>query len=164
MPATMKFHAGSPRGGIENGNKLGERPVVRQSKIYRTNESGNAMKGIFGQDHLAWDTNQAEGVFQGQRVFGAEVDANAGRAEEAEYPNPGSNASCDGCGEIITRFYHCVDCREETGLFDLCVECCGALYLKQGTPRAMSKCRPEAHPTHDFGSHRMIHVAAPGEH
>ena len=31
------------------------RPVVRQSKNYRVNESGNAMKGLLGNDGLAWD-------------------------------------------------------------------------------------------------------------
>ena len=139
MPATMKFH-NSPRGpsprpplqGIETGNKLGERPVVRQSKIYRTNESGNAMKSIFGQDHLAWDTEQQQGVFDGQAIydFGAadnqQQQTGATASSEVEYPLPGSVASCDACGEVVSRFYHCSDCREETGLFDLCTACCAA--------------------------------------
>jgi hypothetical protein len=174
MPATMKFHgAASPRGpsprGIENGNKLGERPVVRQSKIYRTNESGNAMKSIFGQDHLAWDTDKQQGVFEGQAVFGGdalmpEQDLQTGSftGEEVEYPNPGCSASCDSCGEVVTRFYHCIDCREETGLFDLCTPCCAAIYLKQGTPQMMASARPPPHATHEYASHRMVHITAPG--
>ena len=32
----------APGASTENGNNLGQRPVVRQSKIYRQNESGNA--------------------------------------------------------------------------------------------------------------------------
>ena len=158
----------SPAGGIENVNKLAARPVVRQSKIYRNNESGNAMKGIFGQDHLAWDTNNQQGVFEGQGVF----DASAGTytsesmlqtgADEIEYPLPGSTASCDSCGSVVDRYYHCADCLEETGLFDLCTECCAAIYLKQSTPRAMANARPPNHATHNYSSHRMIHIAIPG--
>lgn len=154
-------------GGIEAGNALGARPVVRQSKIYRTNESGNAMKGIFGQDHLAWDVDQQQGVFQGQGVFDAAEVPRAVTmqppASAVEYPNPGSEGACDACGEVVTRFYHCTDCPERTGLFDLCTECCAAIYLKKGTPSAMAKSGgPPAHPTHNYQTHRMIHVAPPG--
>ena len=55
---------------------------------------------------------------------------------------------------------HCQDCLEETGLFDLCTECCAAIYLKQGTPRALAM-QPPSHPTHAHASHRMAHVAPP---
>eukprot|EP00325_Prymnesiales_sp_UTEX-LB-985_P004659 CAMPEP_0174703426 /NCGR_PEP_ID=MMETSP1094-20130205/7381_1 /TAXON_ID=156173 /ORGANISM="Chrysochromulina brevifilum, Strain UTEX LB 985" /LENGTH=167 /DNA_ID=CAMNT_0015901349 /DNA_START=72 /DNA_END=572 /DNA_ORIENTATION=- len=167
MPAVMKMHSpafASPRPG-----EPGARPVVRQSKIYRANESGNAMKGIFGQDHLAWDVDQQQGVFQGQGVFdsAAEVpravimQTPASQMATVEYPNPGSEGCCDACGEVVLRFYHCTDCPERTGLFDLCTECCAAIYLKKGTPGAMGRA-PPAHPTHNYQSHRMIHVAAPG--
>ena len=55
-----------PQSSIENGNVLGSRPVVRQSQIYRTNESGNAMKDLLGVGHLSWSTTKQEGVFAGQ--------------------------------------------------------------------------------------------------
>ena len=62
---------------------------------------------------------------------------------EVEYPLPGSVASCDGCGEVVQRYYHCSDCAEATGLFDLCVRCCGAFYLKSGPALKID------HPTHE---------------
>ena len=45
MPVTMAVRSGfaSPRGSIERGNRLGGRPVVRQSKIYRELESGSEL-------------------------------------------------------------------------------------------------------------------------
>ena len=233
--------------GFEVGNRLGNRPVVRQSQIYRTNESGNAMKDLLGHGDLRWDTHQQQGVFAGQAVydaasgtysgqqqqqpppqqqqhfqqpqysqqqqhhqfggggsgnnaapamsdhrvrfslppadksqptcfggpssavvFGGETADGGGGAPhssagaaflsvppssfEPEYPRPGSSASCDGCGAVVTRYYHCVDCREETGLFDLCVRCCGAVYLAQGGGMRID------HPTHDYARHKMEHV------
>ena len=74
---------------------------------------------------------------------------------EVEYPLPGSVASCDGCGEVVQRYYHCSDCAEATGLFDLCVRCCGAFYLKSGPALKID------HPTHDYETHRMVHVCPP---
>ena len=88
---------------------------------------------------------------------------NMERCEEVEYPNPGCVASCDACGEVVNRFYHCADCPETTGLFDLCSECCAAVYLKQGTPHAMARAKQlPAHPTHSFASHRMVQIVPPG--
>ena len=149
MSFSPAFKGASPRvnnhaTGIENGNKLGNRPVVRQSKLYRERESGNAMKSLFGQDHLSWKTNEQQGVFQGQGVYdaktedqtqqsppratGADPSSMAGadqQCEEIEYPLPGSVASCDACGNVVQRYYHCQDCLEHVGgLFDLCTECC----------------------------------------
>ena len=123
--------------------------------------SGNAMKGIFGQDHLAWE----DGSSQAQNVFGAaaEVPRAVSMQTTAEYPLPGSEGCCDACGEVVTRYYHCSDCPERTGLFDLCTECCAAIYLKKGTPSAMAKSGgPPVHPTHNYQTHRMIHVAPLG--
>ena len=240
MPVTMAVRSGfaSPRGSIERGNRLGSRPVVRQSKIYRELESGNQMKGLLGRDNLAWDPSQQEGVFQGQTVYdmssqgfvgqptqhngrspmpqqhwqgtptsppmprqqqqqhtqqkparramfapGTEgpvrgggwtavsgpsaalpFAASAAYAEpaEAEYPLPGSSASCDLCGEVVWRFYHCSDCREETGLFDLCTVCCAAVYLQQGPPQLLAKVRSLSHPTHVYATHSMVHVTPTG--
>ena len=86
------------------------------------------------------------------------LDLRGGAVEpEAEYPLPGSTASCDACGEVVNRYYHCQDCQEATGLFDLCVRCCGAIYLKShgGPPLKID------HPTHDYDTHRMAHVCPP---
>ena len=81
-PVTPPAAAGSTRrqlqgmshvgNSIENGNRLGERPVVRQSKIYRQNESGNAMKAALGHDELKWEIDALQGVFAGQGVYDAE--------------------------------------------------------------------------------------------
>lgn len=234
MPPRMSFGSPGGSGSIENGNRLGARPVVRQSKFYREGNSGNAVKDLLGQGDLAWDLNQQEGAFAGhpmydgrqqgyihgqqqqrppqrppqapppqqwqqqqQQLLQAQQQASqqrqrprgvsfpegmpapsrggpfqlppysgqagtnaahvfgggpppTGPPEEAEYPLPGSVASCDACGEVVNRYYHCQDCREETGLFDLCVKCCGQIYL-QGGQRI-------AHPTHNYGAHVMQHV------
>lgn len=57
-------------GGTQNqGNILGDRSCVRQSKLYRQYESGNSMKAIFGHDHLAWDTEKKEGAYAGQSLY-----------------------------------------------------------------------------------------------
>ena len=76
-PVTTPAAAGSSRrqlqgmshvgNSIENGNRLGERPVVRQSKLYRQNESGNAMKAALGHDELKWETDALQGVFAGRQ-------------------------------------------------------------------------------------------------
>ena len=217
MPVTMSFSPSPRRGnatGIESGNKLGSRPVVRQSKLYREHESGNTMKALFGHDHLSWKTEEQEGVFTGQGVYdandvrpssppvlqstgGATVvhDVDEAVCQEVEYPQPGSVASCDACGSVVNRYYHCLDCPETTGLFDLCSECCvraerlerrtssgahacqlptsssltvllspctqAAVYLKQGTPRALARAQIPTHPTHLYASHRMAHVVPP---
>jgi hypothetical protein len=66
---------GGKVGDTQNqGNMLGDRPCVRQSKLYRERESGNAAKEIMGQGSLAWDTNKQEGAYKGKGVF----DANSG--------------------------------------------------------------------------------------
>ena len=236
MPPVMR---GSPSTSIENGNRLGARPVVRQSKFYREGNSGNAVKDLLGQANLAWDMENQEGAFKGQAIYdgreqgyrgtgqappafqqqqnhygpppaphlfgppqqqpplqqhfqqqrknvnfpqgmmaptrgsgpfqlpgqqgggsaagaampfqpGTTGDA-GGPVETAEYPLPGSISACDGCGEVVNRYYHCLDCREDVQLFDLCVRCCGTMYL-QGGPKL-------PHPMHDYTSHRMTHVA-----
>ena len=39
------------------GNSLGERACIRQSKLFRTHESGNTMKCLLGCNNLAWKTD-----------------------------------------------------------------------------------------------------------
>lgn len=63
-------------GGTQNqGNCLGDRSCVRQSKLYRQYESGNEMKAIFGHDHLAWDTEKKQGAYAGQSLYDHNTDA-----------------------------------------------------------------------------------------
>jgi hypothetical protein len=54
--------------GIEKNNHLGDRPCVRQSRLYREHVGGNAMKDLLGQGNLKWDLNQQEGAYKGKRV------------------------------------------------------------------------------------------------
>ena len=42
--------------------------------------------------------------------------------DEIEYPLPGSDATCDGCGQVVDKYYHCVECGVIDG-FDLCERC-----------------------------------------
>ena len=51
------------------GNTLGERACIRQSKLFRTHESGNVMKGLLGFDQLSWKTNETEGAYAGRRTY-----------------------------------------------------------------------------------------------
>eukprot|EP00930_Biecheleria_cincta_P040423 TRINITY_DN27700_c0_g1_i2.p1 TRINITY_DN27700_c0_g1~~TRINITY_DN27700_c0_g1_i2.p1 ORF type:complete len:603 (+),score=105.56 TRINITY_DN27700_c0_g1_i2:23-1810(+) len=52
------------------GGGAGSRSTVRQSKLFRMYESGNAAKAILGQDSLQWNVNLKEGAYHG-RVFDA---------------------------------------------------------------------------------------------
>jgi hypothetical protein len=57
-------------GATQNqGNHLGDRPCVRQSRTYRQHNGGNAMKDLLGQSNLNWDTDKQQGVYAGKRVF-----------------------------------------------------------------------------------------------
>jgi hypothetical protein len=47
------------------GNHVGNRPCVRQSQLFRRNESGNAMKELMGQSCLQWDTKKLQGAYSG---------------------------------------------------------------------------------------------------
>ena len=42
--------------------------------------------------------------------------------DDIEYPLPGSDASCDSCGQVVDKYYHCVQCGVIKG-FDLCEQC-----------------------------------------
>lgn len=60
-----------PNSASQNvGNHVGSRSTVRQSKLFRMYESGNAAKAILGQDSLQWNVNHKEGAYHG-RVFDA---------------------------------------------------------------------------------------------
>lgn len=51
------------------GNTLGDRSCVRQSKLYRMYESGNNVKSILGTSNLCWNTDVKEGAYSGHQVF-----------------------------------------------------------------------------------------------
>mmetsp|Transcript_33244 Transcript_33244/g.43819 ORF Transcript_33244/g.43819 Transcript_33244/m.43819 type:complete len:186 (+) Transcript_33244:210-767(+) len=66
----MQGHTHDSWAGTQNqGNKLGDRPCVRQSKLYRMQESGNNVKTILGSTNLCWDTNKVEGAYTGQQIY-----------------------------------------------------------------------------------------------
>jgi hypothetical protein len=66
----MSGHRHNSNAGTQNqGNSLGDRACVRQSKLYRTHESGNDVKSILGTSHLCWDAEQQEGAYKGHKVF-----------------------------------------------------------------------------------------------
>lgn len=73
-------HHGDPSLTQNQGNLLGDRPCVRQSRLYREHVGGNAMKELMGQDVLKWDTTRTQGAYDGGKVF----DDSDARAEEEE--------------------------------------------------------------------------------
>lgn len=71
-----------PSSGSQNvGNHIGTRSSVRQSRLFRMYESGNATKALLGQQSLQWDVMEKEGAYQG-RAF-----------------DPFSGQSCAGSGD-----------------------------------------------------------------
>lgn len=66
----MSGHRHNPSAQTQNqGNSIGDRSSVRQSKLYRVHEGGNNMKSILGTDHLSWDADQQQGAYYGQPVY-----------------------------------------------------------------------------------------------
>ena len=197
MPPHMRMMS-TPTGSIETGNKLGARPCIRQSQLYREQNGGNAVKDLLGQPEIMWDTQQQEGVFRGMAVH--RVDAGlpgryqSSRGEAGEtasvggsewrtqchphtlaaapaiadwaadgvdrYPEPGSSATCDGCGSVVRTFWHCGDCCEPE-LFDLCARCYAGVYEHRGAAADLARLRKVpriTNPAHDLARHRMVHV------
>eukprot|EP01038_Epipyxis_sp_PR26KG_P017226 gene17226-23741_t len=71
----MSGHRHDSNAGTQNqGNHIGDRSSVRQSKLYRTHESGNNVKSILGQSNLCWNTEQTEGAYYGQKVYDHQKD------------------------------------------------------------------------------------------
>jgi len=63
-------HKHNSSAGTQNqGNSLGDRSCVRQSKLYRKYESGNDIKSILGTTNLCWNPDVKEGAYAGQQVF-----------------------------------------------------------------------------------------------
>lgn len=82
MPPRMRMTS-TATGSIETGNKLGARPVIRQSQIYRETMSGNGVKALLGHDEIMWDESQQEGVFRGMGVHTLETRLCAGMYQAA---------------------------------------------------------------------------------
>ena len=62
------YHGNFANGSQNNGNIIGDKSTVRQSKLFRMYESGNEVKSILGQDCLRWDVTKKQGAYEG-RVF-----------------------------------------------------------------------------------------------
>mmetsp|Transcript_81078 Transcript_81078/g.161184 ORF Transcript_81078/g.161184 Transcript_81078/m.161184 type:complete len:191 (-) Transcript_81078:102-674(-) len=190
MPPRMRMMS-TPTSSIETGNKLGQRPVIRQSQIYRETMSGNAVKSLLGHDDIVWDTERQEGVFRGMSVHkldsGLPGTYQAARGEAGEtlfmggrgpvkqvphtllgttvpdtYPAPGCQAMCDGCGTVTSTFMHCRDCTEPHP-FDMCMRCHEGLVQHRGRPLDLLNLRRvlKANPMHDVTKHSMVRVCAP---
>ena len=57
-----KGHYHDMSAGTQNqGNKLGDRSCIRQSRLYREYESGNNVKDLLGTSNLKWNPNKKEG-------------------------------------------------------------------------------------------------------
>ena len=71
-PEQMAGHWHDPTAATQNqGNQLGSRPCVRQSQLFRQNESGNTMKSLLGSSHLQWDTKHTQGAYDGRPAYDA---------------------------------------------------------------------------------------------
>jgi len=68
QPSTGHRWGGGPGETQNQGNILGDRPCVRQSKLMREHDGGNHMKDILGQTDLKWKTDRLEGAYEGQQV------------------------------------------------------------------------------------------------
>ena len=53
------------------GNTLGSRSCIRQSRLFRQYESGNDIKNIMGMSNLTWKTHESEGVYRNKPVYDA---------------------------------------------------------------------------------------------
>ena len=71
----MAGHWHDPTAATQNqGNQLGSRPCVRQSQLFRQNESGNTMKSLLGSSPPQWDTKHTQGAYDGRPAYDAASD------------------------------------------------------------------------------------------
>lgn len=80
-------HTNDPNLTQNQGNMLGDRPCVRQSRLYREGCSGNAMKELMGQSELSWKTDQTEGCYGGGRVYDHNTEDNKAARNGVGYNN-----------------------------------------------------------------------------
>ena len=69
MPSGGHVNLGGPGATQNQGNVLGNRPCVRQSRLYREHNGGNAMKELLGNSELNWKTDQQQGAYKGRPVY-----------------------------------------------------------------------------------------------
>ena len=82
----MAGHWHDPTAATQNqGNQLGSRPCVRQSQLFRQNESGNTMKSLLGSSHLQWDTKHTQGAYAGRPAYDAASDYAAQTSIQGKY-------------------------------------------------------------------------------
>ena len=62
-------HVGGPDVTINQGNIIGDRPCVRQSKLYRKYDSGNPIREALGHEKINWDVNQQQGAYKGLGIY-----------------------------------------------------------------------------------------------
>ena len=63
------------------GNVLGDRPAVRQSRLFREHDSGNAMKDLMGGSDTKWKTDVQEGAYAGRAVYDHNAPGNRTQAQ-----------------------------------------------------------------------------------
>ena len=83
------------------GNVLGDRPCVRQSRINREHMGGNAMKELMGQSSLKWETDKQQGAYAGRRTFDFNSNSNQCAAVATMHTQQGSNS---GSGKVGSGF------------------------------------------------------------
>ena len=97
------------------------------SQNFEKNMSGDAMRNCLSSEQENVGSNMSRPQQPKQvalPMFGGSGQQFAQPFAQPEYPKPGSEATCDSCGTVVTRFFHCQDCQEDVGgLFDLCPGC-----------------------------------------
>ena len=92
-------HYHDPQAGTQNqGNSLGTRSCVRQSKLFRQYESGNDVKGLLGQAAIQWDVNRKQGAYDGAPVYDAARNAPTFVANESSVGGRGARRRWDDGG------------------------------------------------------------------
>ncbi|KAL7704479.1 hypothetical protein N2W54_005498 [Lotmaria passim] len=89
-------HTNDPNLTQNQGNVLGDRPCVRQSRLYREGCSGNAMKELMGQSELAWKTDQTEGCYGGGHVYDHNTEDHKAVRSGENGNNSNNNSSVQG--------------------------------------------------------------------
>ena len=118
----MAGHWHDPTAATQNqGNQLGSRPCVRQSQLFRQNESGNTMKSLLGSSHLQWDTKHTQGAYAGRPAYDAASDYAAQTSIQGKY--------------------HCARRRPTASREGIASMACGHLEISPRRPRDTSKNR-----------------------
>jgi len=84
------MHMGGPNQTQNQGNSLGDRPCVRQSKNFRSGMGGNTMKELMGQEQLKWNLHQTEGAYAGGRAHDALAEVPQNMAPASASPAGGA--------------------------------------------------------------------------